>query len=65
MINPEHDAQVVTRIVQQDFPLWMSVTFYLAAFVSTAIFFYGCYIQVRKYKRGQPFSLAHIKKGNC
>jgi len=63
MINPEHDAQVVTRIVQQDFPLWMSVTFYLAAFVSTAIFFYGCYIQVRKYKRGQPFSLTHIKKG--
>ncbi len=38
MINPEHDAQVVTRIVQQDFPLWMSVTFYLAAFISTAIF---------------------------
>ena len=59
MQNPEN----VTRILFQEFPSWMMVTFYITAIAAIAAFCYGCYVQVRKYRRGQPLSLAALGKG--
>ncbi|MEF2548034.1 (Fe-S)-binding protein [Aurantimonas sp. E1-2-R+4] len=52
MISPEHDPRDVTRILFQDFPVWMTLVFYVAAVVAIAAFVYGVYVQVRKYRRG-------------
>ncbi|MEC5322223.1 heterodisulfide reductase-related iron-sulfur binding cluster [Aurantimonas sp. A3-2-R12] len=52
MISPEHDPRDVTRILFQDFPVWMTLVFYVAAVVAIAAFVYGVYMQVRKYRRG-------------
>ncbi len=62
MINPAHDPQAITRILFQDFPLWMMVVFYISAVAAMAMFVYGCYIQVRKYWRGQPISLKQMQQ---
>jgi len=50
--NPEQ----VTRILFQDFPAWMLVSFYVVAICAIAVFLYGCYAQVRKYARGRSLS---------
>ncbi len=51
-MNPSYQAEQITRILFQDFPGWMLISFYLAAFTAIAVFFYGCYVQIRKYRRG-------------
>ncbi len=53
MINPAHNPEQVTRTLFQEFPTWMTVSFYIIGFAAIGIFIYGCYIQIRKYKRGQ------------
>ncbi len=57
MINSGHEPKAVTRILFQDFPTWMMVIFYIAAIAAIAMFVYGCYVQLRKYRRGQSLSL--------
>jgi len=63
MMNSGHQPQAVTRILFQDFPTWMMVTFYIAAIAAIVAFAYGCYIQVRKYRRGQALSLKNVGEG--
>lgn len=63
MINPDHEPQAVTRILFQDFPTWMMVTFYIAAILAIGAFCYGCFVQIRKYRRGQPLSLTTLTQG--
>jgi Fe-S oxidoreductase/nitrate reductase gamma subunit len=55
MINPEHQSEQVTRTLFQEFPAWMSVSFYIIGFAALGVFFYGCYVQFRKYRRGKKF----------
>mgnify|MGYP002725501827 CR=1 FL=1 len=50
MQNPED----ITRILFEGFPTWMLVTFYCAAVTTIGFFIFGCYIHVRKYRRGKP-----------
>ncbi|SIT87094.1 Fe-S oxidoreductase [Pontibaca methylaminivorans] len=52
MISPETDPRDVTRILFQDFPTWMLVVFYAVAIVAIAVFLYGVWQQIRKYRRG-------------
>lgn len=63
LLKPGHNPETVTRILFQDFPGWMVWSFYLVAFVAIAIFFYGCYLQVRKYRRGSAVKLADLSGG--
>jgi len=53
----------VTRILFQDFPAWAVNAFYALAAVALAIFFYGCWVAVRKYSRGAPWRLAAVLRG--
>ena len=53
MVDPQHDPQNITRVLFQDFPGWMLAAFYVVAILTIAVFVYGCYIQVRKYRRGK------------
>lgn len=59
MQNPEN----VTRILFQAFPNWMLVIFWVAAIATILLFAYGCYIQIRKYRRGQPLSIHAMGTG--
>ncbi len=59
MQNPEE----VTRILFQNFPSWMMVAFYVAAISAIAAFSYGCYVQVRKYRRGQAVTANSLGAG--
>lgn len=52
MIPAETDPTEVTRILFQDFPVWMIVVFYIVAIVAIAVFLYGVWQQIRKYRRG-------------
>jgi Fe-S oxidoreductase len=63
MIDSGHEPQTVTRILFQDFPAWMMVIFYLSAIAAIVAFAYGCYVQLRKYRRGQSLSLPGIVQG--
>lgn len=63
MINSAHQPQAVTRILFQDFPTWMMVIFYIAAIAAIIAFSYGCYVQIRKYRRGQSLSLSGVTAG--
>lgn len=55
MIDPAHNSEQVTRILFQEFPLWMTVSFYIIGLSALAYFGYGVYVEVRKYKRGKEF----------
>lgn len=48
----EHDPKEVTRILFQDFPVWMIVSFYVIGFLAIGVFLYGVWAQIRKYLRG-------------
>ena len=48
----EHPATDVTRILFEDFPLWMLVSFYVIATAAIVVFLYGVWAQIRKYRRG-------------
>ena len=63
MINSAHQPQAVTRILFQDFPTWMMVIFYIVAIAAIIAFSYGCYVQIRKYRRGQSLSFSGITTG--
>jgi Fe-S oxidoreductase len=63
MTNSGHTPQTITRILFQDFPGWMMLVFYLAAVAAIFAFAYGCYVQIRKYRRGQVLSLGALGKG--
>ena len=59
MNNPEN----VTRILFQSFPDWMLVMFYVAAIATIVLFVYGCYVNIRKYRRGQPPTIRSLGAG--
>lgn len=63
MIEPEHNSEEVTRILFQDFPEWMVISFYIVAFAAIAVFLYGCYVQIRKYRRGASVNIKAIGSG--
>ena len=63
LLEHGHNPNEVTRILFQDFPGWMLASFYVVALVAIAVFLYGCYLQVRKYRRGAAFKLAHVGSG--
>lgn len=48
----DHAPQDVTRILFQDFSVWMLAIFYVVAIVAIGVFVYGVWIQIRKYRRG-------------
>lgn len=48
----DHNPQDVTRILFQDFALWMLVAFYVVGFAAIGVFLYGVWAQIRKYRRG-------------
>jgi len=49
-----NEAQEITRILFQGFQTSSVYLFYVIGYTAIAIFLYGCYVQVRKYRRGQP-----------
>ncbi len=63
MNDSYHAAEQITRILFQDFPAWMMVSFYIATILTIAIFVYGCYVQVRKYRRGTPVQFSASGNG--
>lgn len=54
MINENHNPEDVTRVLFESFPEWAVAVFYVVGFGAIAVFLYGCFIQYRKYARGQP-----------
>lgn len=49
-----NETQEITRILFEGFQSSSIYLFYAFGYSAIAVFFYGCYIQVRKYRRGQP-----------
>ncbi|EMR13502.1 hypothetical protein MPL1_04642 [Methylophaga lonarensis MPL] len=47
-------SQDVTRILFEGFQPQAIYLFYVLGFTSIAVFAYGVYVQIRKYRRGQP-----------
>ncbi|MGQ0658511.1 MAG: heterodisulfide reductase-related iron-sulfur binding cluster [Chromatiales bacterium] len=62
-IETGQSAHAVTRILFQDFPAWLEVVFYIVAFSAIGVFLYGCYVQVRKYRRGKPLRAGELAAG--
>ncbi len=58
-VQPEQ----ITRILFQDFPAWATGLFYIIAASAIAVFIYGCYVLVRKYRHGTPLKLARPWSG--
>ena len=50
-------TDAVTRILFEAFPTAAVRLFYVIAYTAIAIFCYGVYLQVRKYRRGAPLRL--------
>ena len=46
------DSTAVTRVLFEDFPPAAIVGFYVIAYTAIAVFFFGIYVAVRKYRRG-------------
>jgi len=51
------DPNVITRVLFEDFASSAITTFYVIAFGAIAVFCFGVYVQVRKYRRGAPAEL--------
>jgi len=64
MVDPQHDPEKTTRILFQDFPAWMLVSFYVVAILAIAVFVYGCFIQIRKYRRGKQLRIGNLWSGS-
>ncbi len=62
-LDTTQGAQQITRILFQGFPGWLEVVFYIVGFTAIGVFLYGCYIQVRKYRRGRPLSVSALGRG--
>lgn len=52
MINPAHESTDVTRELFQNFSTGGVVLFYILGFLAIGVFAWGCYLQIRKYRRG-------------
>jgi Fe-S oxidoreductase len=52
--TPTFDAEQVTRILFEGFAPSAIVLFYIAGFAAIAAFCHGCWVQLRKYRRGRP-----------
>ncbi len=52
-----NDSSAVTRILFEAFPAVEIGVFYAFGFGAIAVFCYGAYVQVRKYRRGAPLVL--------
>jgi Fe-S oxidoreductase len=63
LIEAGQNPEQVTRILFQAFPGWAEPVFYVIGFSAIAVFVYGCYVQVRKYRRGAPLAIADIGAG--
>ena len=63
MLELQHDPENVTRILFQEFPGWMLASFYVVAILTIAVFVYGSYIQIRKYRRGKPVRIRNLWSG--
>ena len=63
MVDSQHHPENATRILFQDFPGWMLTSFYVVAFLASAVFVYGCYVQIRKYRRGKPVANGNLWSG--
>jgi Fe-S oxidoreductase len=62
-LEPGNNPEAVSRILFQDFPAWMINSFYVVALVALAVFGYGCYLQIRKYRRGSSYKFADVGSG--
>lgn len=51
---PGFDPASATRILFEGFPGLAVALFYLLGFAAIAAFAWGCWVEVRKYRRGQP-----------
>jgi Fe-S oxidoreductase/nitrate reductase gamma subunit len=51
------DAGTVTRVLFEGFAPGAVLLFYVLGFSAIAIFSYGCYVQIRKYRRGAAATL--------
>jgi len=49
-----NEPQEITRILFEGFQTSSIYLFYAFGYAAIAVFIYGCYVQVRKYRRGQP-----------
>ncbi|GAC1302363.1 MAG: heterodisulfide reductase-related iron-sulfur binding cluster [Steroidobacteraceae bacterium] len=56
-------TDAVTRILFEAFSANEVRLFYLLGYTAIAIFFYGLYVQIRKYRRGAPLKLEGGLKG--
>jgi Fe-S oxidoreductase len=52
-----NDSGAVTRILFEAFPAAEVRAFYLLGYSAIAVFFYGVYVQIRKYRRGAALAL--------
>ncbi|MDE2159456.1 MAG: (Fe-S)-binding protein [Burkholderiales bacterium] len=52
------DPRLVTRILFQGFPEPAVLLFYVIGFAALGVFGWGCWIEIRKYRRGAPDGLA-------
>lgn len=50
------DPATVTRILFEGFPSFAIALFYLIGLTAVGAFAWGVYVQIRKYRRGQPLS---------
>ena len=48
----DHAPQDVTRVLFEDFSIWMIGIFYVIGFTAIGVFLYGVWAQIRKYRRG-------------
>ena len=54
MTNPTEISTNITRILFENFQPHAIQLFYVLGYSSIAVFIYGTYTQIRKYRRGQP-----------
>jgi Fe-S oxidoreductase len=51
------DSASITRVLFEDFRPWAVRLFYVFGYSAIAVFIYGVYVAIRKYRRGAPASL--------
>lgn len=56
------DPREITRILFEGFSSYAIVLFYIAGFAALGVFGYGVWVEIRKYRRGQPLG-ARIDAG--
>ncbi|MFA9461222.1 heterodisulfide reductase-related iron-sulfur binding cluster [Thiohalorhabdus methylotrophus] len=54
------DTEAITRILFRDFAPWQTITFYIVAIAAIAVFFFGCFLLIRKYRRGAPLEATGV-----